>query len=86
MTKEIKPGIDNLFVTGVSRLGQNSFFRDKASGIVYTDDALELAMMLKVRPGRNRQAEEDLKDVLNVLPQDKRPKNSKGRRKPRKKP
>jgi hypothetical protein len=77
------PG-DKVFVAGVARLGENAFLRDPGSDIIHTGQALELACLLHCKKGRNRKAEEELKDVTGVLPPEKPRKNTRARRKPRK--
>lgn len=65
------------------RVMDRAWLRD-SNGIVYTGEALNLAMLMHVRKGRDRKREEELKDLLGVLPSDQPHNNSKTRRKPRK--
>ena len=63
--KYIEPG---------NRIMDKAWMRD-SNGIVYTGEALNLAMLLHLRKGRTAKQEEELKEVLGVF-ETGTPKNS----------
>jgi hypothetical protein len=74
MTKYIAPG--------TTRFMDRAWLRDNE--IIYTGEALALAMLVHVKKGRDSKREEQFKDLMGVVPSEKAPNNRRGRRKPRK--